>query len=343
MNEFHIMRNPDNVPGAVSSGYQRQNNNLYALQTGMDTTEPYDNGQGVITIPADGVVDLNGVLFKLTADIVLQKSDPDTCYWVAIEDGGQGTASAKLVTRPGAWSPAWQGCYTFDSNMRTLNWVSLGELANLTEEPIFSQNVKGRWEVPLRKGWYYADLASGKGGGDASGRQGGVATVSKTLRFPFFHDGKKPVRVKVGGDGFNGGTSPSNGGFGGGSGAGEESEIAGIAKTDRVHAGNSGSGQKEGFPGTGGGGSPNGLGGGYGFGGGGNGASTGGGGGSGGSGGIDSDRSGGSSRYGENGGNGAGSTNPAATWGGGGGGGAPGWQRPEGGPGGHCYIYPMAG
>jgi hypothetical protein len=195
-NEFSQLPNPTNVPEEVSSGYQRQNTNMFAIQTGLDTTAPYDNGSGVITIPAGGVVEVNGVLFKLTANVTLNKSNQNTCYWIAITGNGNGTASASLVTRPGAWRHDKLGCYRTDGK-RTLNWISLGTLASLTESTVFSQNVKGRWEIQLPKGWYYIYLASGKGGGNggnASGINagaGGVASLSKTLQFPFFHDGKK--------------------------------------------------------------------------------------------------------------------------------------------------------
>jgi hypothetical protein len=59
-NEFTLLPNPDNTPGAVSTGYQRQNTNLFCLYTGLDTTEPFDNGNGTITIPAGGLVGSQG-------------------------------------------------------------------------------------------------------------------------------------------------------------------------------------------------------------------------------------------------------------------------------------------
>jgi hypothetical protein len=63
--ELMSLPNPDNMPGAISSDYPRQNTNIFALQTGLDTTEPVDNDNGTITIPAGGLVELNGVIFKL--------------------------------------------------------------------------------------------------------------------------------------------------------------------------------------------------------------------------------------------------------------------------------------
>jgi len=104
MNELQLIPNPDNLPNAVTSGYQQQNNNIFTIQTGIDTTEPYDNGNGVITIPAGGIVENNGVMFKIAENVILNKPNIDTAYFVEIIDHGNGNASFGLVTRPGAWN-----------------------------------------------------------------------------------------------------------------------------------------------------------------------------------------------------------------------------------------------
>ena len=170
-NEFQKLPNPDNVPGAVTSGYQRQNTNLYVLQTGLDTTEPYDDGEGAISIPAGGIVDVNGVLFKLTADVVLGKPNAGTCYWVAIADNGDGTTTPSLVTRPGAWDSAKKGCYTED-NKRTLNWVSLGQTSYSGLPLTKTFNTKGMHTWRGKTGWYYIILKSGLGGGNGGSGSG---------------------------------------------------------------------------------------------------------------------------------------------------------------------------
>jgi hypothetical protein len=237
MNEFQQLQNPDNVPGRVSSGYQRQNTNMYAIQTGLDTTEPYDNGSGLITIPAGGLVELNGVMFKLTAGIELQKPVAAQAYWVAITDNGDGvgdtpsTASASLVDRPGAWNPAKKGCYRTDGS-RTLNWVSLGSLASTAGLPIVhnSGNVKGSAAIQLSPGWYRVEIVSGSGGGNGgnggngvaastggssnggAGGAGGSATNKITKYKIFFFDKSGQHDIKVGGNGGNGGTGGQGGG-----------------------------------------------------------------------------------------------------------------------------------
>jgi hypothetical protein len=249
MNEFQLLSNPTNVPEAVSTGYQRQNTNLFVLQTGLDTTEPYDDGSGVIEIPAGGIVEVNGSLFKLTSNFSISKPNASTAYWVAVLDNGDGAADISLTTRPGVWDPAKKGCYTV-SGARTLNWVSSGELDNVTEFVWLSQNIKGKWEPALAKGWYYAVLASGLGsgtGGNAGNRAnvgyGGVASVSRTAAKIFFWRGGE-LPVYIGGSGFNGnngnpGAGASSGsdnnagaGGGGGSGGGERSSIRGIMETE---------------------------------------------------------------------------------------------------------------
>jgi hypothetical protein len=278
-NEFQILPNPDNVPGAVSSGYQRQNINLLALQTGLDTTAPYeDDGGTIITIPAGGIVDINGSLFNLPETVTITKPIAGRAYWIGVTDNGNGTASIALLTRPGVWDPAKNGCYT--SGSRVLNFVSSGDLYNVTETAIFSKNVKGAWAKGLARGWYYADLKSGLGGGsggmgtngaDASGSSGGGATAGgaggnavayNSAQKIFFHPGGI-LKIKVGGNGTSGtagtsgggggdgGDSGSNdgggggggaGGGGGGAGAGEETSIEGIVRAERVPPGAGGFG-----------------------------------------------------------------------------------------------------
>jgi hypothetical protein len=242
-NEFQQLPNPDDVPGAVISGYQRQNTNMFAIQTGLDTTEPYDDGAGTISVPMGGVIEVSGVMFKLSADITLSKPNSNTAYWVAIADNDDGTANAVLVTRPGAWDPARQGCYRSDGS-RTLTWVSLGTPDGSLSTAVFSKTTKGAFTTILqKKGWYYAELRSGSGagkGGNASGATpggGGIpgnvsGTNYKTERKVFFLEkSNKTITGKVGGNGFNVGTggpgssSTIGAGGGGGSGPGEETVI----------------------------------------------------------------------------------------------------------------------
>jgi hypothetical protein len=359
-NELNALLNPDNVPGAVSTGYQRQNNNIYAIQTGLDTLSPTENNTS-ITIEAGGIIEVNGVMFKVLTTTTLNKSG-NPPFYVAVTDNGNGTASLSIVTTRGTWNNSKQGYYlpngarTTNKNMKNTS-TSGGVL-------VYNKTTKGKDDVSLEEGKYRAVLVSGKGGGNGSEQSGGVANIANTAEIIFNHDGINPLQISVGGNGFKGGnggtvgsTTYGTNGYGGGSGAGEETEIVGIYTTWRVAAGSSASGQKEntgGDGGTGGtsagttaeNGSPGKVsGGGYGGGGnggngGGNSSGAGGGGGGGGSGDdggaggrgtgfVDKGGNGGSSIYGANGGNGE-DTSSVAGGGGGGAGGAPGWQRPDG-------------
>jgi hypothetical protein len=271
-NELQLLPNPDNTPGAVSSGYQRQNTNIFALQTGLDTTEPYDNDNGTITIPAGGIVEINGSLFKLTSTVTISKTGSAIANWIAVLDNGNGTASLTAVTRPGVWNPSKKGCYR-TNGARTLNWVSFGSLSGSSGTAIFSRTTKGTGIFNAKPGWYYADLRSGLGagdGGNASGNTGGgggVASIFDQVTKIFFVEKPKSITIKVGGSGFNGGAggngnSSTGGGGGGGSGPGEASSIPELGFfTDEILGGDGGNGGNDNIGGGGGGGRAGGTGG----------------------------------------------------------------------------------
>jgi hypothetical protein len=343
-NELNALLNPDNIPGAVSTGYQRQNNNIFAIQTGLDTLNPIENNTSII-IEVGGIIELNGIMFKVLTTTTLNKTGDNRPFYVAVTDNGDGTASLSIVTTRGTWNNSKQGYY-LPNGSRTTN-KNLKNTTTTGGVLTYSKTTKGKEIISLAEGRYRAVLVSGKGGGNGSGRNGGVANTTNTAEIVFKHNGESQLQISVGGNGFNGGTGGAgfNGGppaGGGGSGAGEETKIVGICTTNRVPAGNSANGRREGFPGSARNASSNGNGGGYGFGGGGDGGDPGtelfgGGGGSGGWGGPSGSNysgNGGSSNYGSTGGNGGnGSDVPAfhaPTGGGGGAGGAPGWQRPDG-------------
>jgi hypothetical protein len=269
MNELQQLPNPDNVPGAVTTGYQRQNTNIFAIQTGIDTTEPFDNNNGIITIPAGGILDVNGVLYKIVSEINLTKSNRNTAYWIAISDNEDGSADMELVTRPGIWNSEKQSCYTADGR-RTLNWVSLGELFNPPTTSIIAEHssptTKTVYYAQLTKGWKYAHMGSGLGGGNGgnapngvnqSGGSGGVPSSYIEVKKLFFCDSNMFISIRVGGNGGNGGRGGNgqNNGTAGGGGAGGEGESTSIIcssfiiETGICPAGNPGAGRDVGFGG----------------------------------------------------------------------------------------------
>ena len=272
--------NPTNIPLGVTESYQRQNTNLFALQTGLDTTNPRDNGT-LITIPAGGIVEANGVLYRVVSQQTIIKPNANTAYWLEVEVSSNGqTAAFNPVTRPGEWDSNRNGCYR-TNNRRTLNWCSLGSLQSApaigtAADRIVNRNgAKGTWHYNLSKGWYFVNLQSGNGaavtvgngtnGNGANGSWsantaggagggGGVsqaaAAARRTLQFIYFHEGGT-VNIRVGANGGNGGIGgrggisstdrTGGGGGGGGCGNGEASSFNGIA-TDFPVGGNGGNG-----------------------------------------------------------------------------------------------------
>jgi hypothetical protein len=371
-NELQLLPNPDNVPGAVSSGYQRQNTNMFAVQTGFDTLNSTVD-ETSITVEQGGIIEVNGAMFKVLAAATLNRPVTGLPLYVAVTGNGDGTASLSVVTTRGTWDGSRQGYYLPDGT-RTTN-KNMKNPSTTGGELTYSKTTKGKDTISLAEGKYRAVLVSGKGGGNGSGRTGGTANTANTFETVFNHDGNRQLQISVGGNGYNGGTggpaaAGGGAGYGGGSGAGEETVIIGIGIAWKVAAGNSASGQKEGYGGYGAAGGAGGTGGagggaggagaagdftgyaGYGGGGnGGNGSGTGGGGGGGASGGGGTNGGGGQGGYsgtgsgnstgGGNGGNsvycgnggngGSGATASIGSGGSGGGaGGAPGWQRPDG-------------
>jgi hypothetical protein len=264
MNELSAIPNPDNIPGAVSTGYQRQNTNIFVLQTGFDSTTVTDNGSS-ITIQAGGVVEINGVLFKVFSTTTLSKPSSSYSYWVAVTDNGDGTASFSLVNRPGVWVPDKNGYYL--NNARILNWSeSQGIPQGSLPSPIFTRTTKGIQNVSLKKGKYYFELRSGLGGGNGSkgadgantntskiGGNGGTPSSYNSVNIIKYFDIDTTVTVKVGGNGYPGGkggdvissgtnTARGGAGGGGGGGGGEATEVVGIISTEPVIGGNGGNG-----------------------------------------------------------------------------------------------------
>jgi hypothetical protein len=240
-NKLQLLPNPTNIPEAVTTGYQRQNVNIFVLQTGLDTTEPSDDSQNVI-IPAGGIVELNGSLFKIISDVSLRKPYSSIAYWIAAGDNDDGTAGLSLVSRPGNWNPAKQGFYRSDGS-RTLNWVSYGtSISGSVGTPMYSRTTKGTEYVYLKKGWYYIELRSGAVGGNGEIPAGGVANTYDTKVKILFLEKNYTFFIKVGGSGYSGG---SGGGTGGSYSAGGESDTTfpGGSGGNGSSSGNGGSGR----------------------------------------------------------------------------------------------------
>jgi len=259
------LNNPSQLPQGVVEGYQQQNYNMAAARVGLDTTNPFDNGT-TVTVPVGGVVEVNGVMYRITSQWSQTKPNANTAYWIVVVPSADGsTATFALVTRPGVWNPQRQGCYFTNNaqghnNRRTLNWVSRGTLANIPtgNGGAYSRATKiNRDIISLARGWHFVRLESGAGGGNGgngvggiggSAGNGGVANNRLAADMIFFAD-KPFYNIKVGGSGQNGtaGSTSGNQGSGtvrsggGGSGSGEESVFDGLS-TGMVPPGNGGNG-----------------------------------------------------------------------------------------------------
>jgi hypothetical protein len=342
---------------------------MFAIQPGLDTTEPLYDRNVTITIPAGGIVEVNGVLFKVTNTVTLTRQDALYFYWVAVKDNGDGTASFFLVRNPGAWYPDKKGCYlppgTTDGNgndlsgARTLNWVTDNSYNNLSiSNRVYTRTTKGKDIILLNygiKGWYLAELRSGSDGSLGGGQDGTNATSSsagtggagdtadiagESKIIMFFYDGKS-LTIRVGGSGGPGGKGGDGvrvsgsgaqvaGGGGGGGGCGS-GEATEIAGIAKTKGGKAGRGGNGGTGSTGGGmgGGGGGTPGGTGYDGGGLKGGVGGG--------VPqlTSTAGGGGNYG----GGDGSAGTAGTGGGGGGQGLNGEDQPDGAPGGYCNIF----
>lgn len=203
------LNNPDNVPGAVSTGYQAQNNMLALMMMGWDTVSPYVDGPDVI-LPVGGVVDVNGTLFRIISDISLPYA-ASTVKWIAVTDDGEETASISLVDSPGEWMPNKNGFYK--DGARILNTVLGNE--NVTPENtgtlLHNFTTRGEGTVSLAPGWYYVDMVSGKGGGNGAISKdghvtvsGGTPTITKTKKFIFLNNARTTYSYLVGQNGLKG-------------------------------------------------------------------------------------------------------------------------------------------
>jgi hypothetical protein len=119
-NEFQLLPNPTNIPEAVSTGYQRQNTNIFVLQTGLDTTDPHlTNNGNTISISAGGMVESNGSLFELKSDVTISIPNVNNDYFIFIHDNGDKTANIDISPDYPTFNHSKNGWYT-TNNERVL-------------------------------------------------------------------------------------------------------------------------------------------------------------------------------------------------------------------------------
>ena len=124
-NEIAIINQPDSIPGAVSTGYTRQNVINEAIRNGIDRTVPYGSDTDEVTLPVGGPVDVNGVLYSITTPATLSGIAADTDYYIYL-DGSGDTLTPTLTTDPGTFDASKNARYTA-GGYRILNWVLRGD------------------------------------------------------------------------------------------------------------------------------------------------------------------------------------------------------------------------
>jgi len=265
-----LIQNPDNVPGAVTTGYQLQNTVLFASMTGHNQVS-LDADAGAVK--QGSVFELNGSIARVheTEGIKGSITASEINYVYAVPDGNLVVFHFSTVAP--RWSAPKGGWYREGSGERALLTVITDSSGNIAGTNLLTNafdtlvppnaggvsagewNVRTHAAIHLNRGWYRYEITSGSGagngtnaGGGGSVGAGGSPSVSNVINGVFFHNGGGLI-VHVGGDGFSGGNGTSasvgNNGGGGGSGAGEESYIlSGSQKfsTENIRPGHGGAG-----------------------------------------------------------------------------------------------------
>jgi len=198
-NEASRIENPDSTPGAVSTGYQRQNTLLTSLFNGIDCSV-IEGGVGEITIKISGPIDVNGTLYSIASEAVLALSGGAANYVVYL-DGTGVTLTPTLTTTPGSFDSTKNAHYTAGGK-RILNWMIQWDGVNARVyklgqdqwEDVLTSN--GTWTAMFSK--VYEIWVTGKGGNggnaeniapsnSAAGAGGGAGLT-----------GKKKIYIKAG-------------------------------------------------------------------------------------------------------------------------------------------------
>jgi hypothetical protein len=258
-----IIKNPTNIPEAVSTGYRQQNIVIYASMVGFCNI----NMTGFGIISAGSVVEINGSLVKsYKAEEVLGiNSIPNSSlFFVYIVPDNETDSYYEARIDVPEWDTVKSGYYSTDGSRAVIrayrdengNIGGITKMADIlsTDIPpnsggvlIYTKNVRSFEHLYLEPGYYRYEMASGLGqgnggngevgktGGSASaGGAWGVPTVAIVKSAVFWSPGCS-VAIRVGGSGLPGleggdgaGNTYGSGGGGGGSGcgAGEETSIS---------------------------------------------------------------------------------------------------------------------
>jgi len=112
--------NVDNVPDAVSTGYQAQNTLAESSRSGLDTITITSDGAGINAL-LGGTVDVSGVLYTLKQDVLFSVPTTDGEYYVAVTDTTDiEIRSLELTDEEPVWDETRNAFYT-SAGRRLLN------------------------------------------------------------------------------------------------------------------------------------------------------------------------------------------------------------------------------
>jgi hypothetical protein len=175
-NELQILPNPDNVPGAVSSGYQRQNTNFFASAVGLDLLNFSKNyPANTLTLYGGGIIEVNGALYKVLNNVTFNTSTTINQYVkLTVIDDSYITAS--LTDNLGIFNYNKNGYYDGTSRVINIYDVLHGIIPTLiTGSTVMNLTCGSNGTSILGKGWYRFVISGGRGG---NGGRGGTAANS---------------------------------------------------------------------------------------------------------------------------------------------------------------------
>ena len=168
-NQAEIIPNPDSVPGAVSSGYQAQNNRIISASNGIDKVVVLPSG-GSAVVKISGPIDFNGVLYTIKSDATLTPTGNGR-WWIYLkEDGSEPNNYTVDLTGTAPEFVPDKNAHYLSTGERVLNtsiFVNDGvvELSYFDNFPIAHEVIileNGTWTAPYSK--YYDLMMCGKGG-----------------------------------------------------------------------------------------------------------------------------------------------------------------------------------
>jgi hypothetical protein len=245
-NELQLLPNPDNTPGAVSSGYQRQNTNFFASTVGLDLLNfSKDETNNALTLYAGGIVEINGALYKIPNTVTLNLDNTKNQYVSLLPSGNN--ASVSLVDSPGTFDYTRNGYYS--GGARIINIYLSPHFCSpysITGTQVVKLDGAANGTYSATPGCYRYDMMGARGGKGGKGgtggnsqtvngrpgAEGGTGTYSVDVTGVFTLD--KPCTLSV--------ISGRDGGDGGTGGAGTDSTGAGDQAGDGGNGGIGGDG-----------------------------------------------------------------------------------------------------